>query len=80
MSLANTILNTFEVFVSKVLFDSYINQDSIVSVNNMLRKYNKMEEENKRKCFRYKMERSLKYLCRKFVRKILQTKILVLGN
>ena len=55
MLLANTKVNTFEVFVSKVIFDSYINQDNIVSVNNMLKEYNKMEEENKIKCFRYKI-------------------------
>ena len=31
--------------ISKVLIDSHINHDEFVSVNNALRKYNKMKEE-----------------------------------
>ena len=37
-------LNTIEVFISKVLIDSYINHDEFVSVNNVLREYNQTNE------------------------------------
>ena len=47
MLLAKTELNTIDVLILKILSDSYINHDEIVSVNNALRKYNKMNEEVK---------------------------------
>ena len=47
MLLAKTELNTIDVLILKILSDSYINHDEIVSVNNTLRKYNKMNEEVK---------------------------------
>ena len=34
-----------EVLISKALIDSYITHDELVSVNNVLRKYNEMKEE-----------------------------------
>ena len=40
-------LNTIEVLISKALIDSYINQDKLVSVNNILIEYNEMKEEIK---------------------------------
>ena len=40
-------LNTTEVLISKNLIDSYINYDECVSVNNVLREYNKIKEEIK---------------------------------
>ena len=42
-------LNIIEVSISKALIDSYISYDEFVSVNNVLRQYNQMEEE-KYKC------------------------------
>ena len=47
MLLAKTKLNTTEVFISKTLIDSYANHHEFVTVNNMLREYNKMKEEIK---------------------------------
>ena len=40
-------LSTTEVLISKNLIDSYINYDEFVSVNNVLREYNKIKEEIK---------------------------------
>ena len=40
-------LNTVEILISKTLIDSYISHDEFGSVNNMLRKYNKIKEKNK---------------------------------
>ena len=40
-------LNTTEVLISKNLIDSYINYDEFVSVNNVLKEYNKIKEEIK---------------------------------
>ena len=45
MLLGQTKLDTIEVLISKALMDSYINYDEFVSVNNVLREYNKMKEE-----------------------------------
>ena len=45
--LGQTKLDTIEVLISKALMDSYINYDEFVSVNNVLREYNKMKEEFK---------------------------------
>ena len=47
MLLGQTKLDTIEVLISKALMDSYINYDEFVSVNNVLREYNKMKEEFK---------------------------------
>ena len=47
MLLAKTKSNTIEVLISKALSDSYINQDKLVSVSNVLREYNEMNEEIK---------------------------------
>ena len=43
--LGKDTLNTIEVLISKTLIDSYISQDELVSVNNVLTEYNKMKEE-----------------------------------
>ena len=43
-----TKLNTIEVVISKALIESHINHDEIVSVNNVLREYNEINEENKK--------------------------------
>ena len=40
-------LNTIEILISKVLIDWYISHDKFVSVNNVLREYNKMKDEIK---------------------------------
>ena len=40
-------LNTIEVLILKALIDSYISQDKLVSINNILVEYNKMKEEIK---------------------------------
>ena len=45
--LGKTKLDIIEVLISKALIDSFINHDKFVSVNNVLRKYNKMKEEIK---------------------------------
>ena len=41
-------LNTIEVLISKALIDLYISHDEFVSVKNVLREYNEMEEEIKK--------------------------------
>ena len=46
MLLGKDKLNTIEVLNSKVLIDSYISHDEVVSVN-VLRQYNEMKEEIK---------------------------------
>ena len=40
-------LNTIEVLISKSLIDLYISHEEIVSVNNVLREYNKIKKEIK---------------------------------
>ena len=40
-------LNSIEVLISKALIDSYISHDKFVSVNSLLREYNRIEEEIK---------------------------------
>ena len=40
-------LNTIEILISKVLFDSYVGQDKFVSANNVLREYNEIKKETK---------------------------------
>ena len=42
-----TKLDTIEVLISKALVDSCISHDDSVSVNNVLREYNEVEEEVK---------------------------------
>ena len=44
MFLAKTKLNTIELLISEAFIDSCIYHDELVSVNNVLRKYNKMKE------------------------------------
>ena len=41
--LAKTNLNTTKVLIAKALIDSYISHDEFVSLNNVLREYNKMK-------------------------------------
>ena len=72
------MLNTIEVLISKALIDSYISHYEFVSVNNVLRKYNKMKEEIKNP------EISVEYIIQKqwkriasVVKNILQMKIQV---
>ena len=45
--LAKTKLNTIEITVSRALFDLFISLDKFVSVSNLLREYNDMNEEIK---------------------------------
>ena len=45
--LANTKLKSIEVLISKVLFDSVISYDEFVLINNVLKGYDKMNEEIK---------------------------------
>ena len=45
--LGNVKLNTIKALISKALINSYISHDKFVSVNNVLREYNKMEDEVK---------------------------------
>ena len=45
--LGKTKLDNIEVPITKSLIDSYFSHDEFVSVNNVLRKYNEMEEEIK---------------------------------
>ena len=45
MLLGKDKLNTIKGLNSKALIDSYISHDEFVSVNNLLREYNKMKEE-----------------------------------
>ena len=40
-------LNTIEVLISKSLIDLYISHEEFVSVNNVLREYNKIKKEIK---------------------------------
>ena len=76
--LGKDTLNTIEVLISKALIDSYISHYEFVSVNNVLRKYNKMKEEIKNP------EVSVEYIIQKqwkriasVVKNILQMKIQV---
>ena len=78
MLLGKDTLNTIEVLISKALIDSYISHYEFVSVNNVLRKYNKMKEEIKNP------EISVEYIIQKqwkriasVVKNILQMKIQV---
>ena len=41
------LASTIEVYISEALRKPYINHDEFVSVNNVLKKYNKMKEEIK---------------------------------
>ena len=41
-------LNTIEFLISKSLTDSYISHDELLSINNVLREYNDMNEEIKK--------------------------------
>ena len=43
--LAKTKLDTIEVLISKSLIDLYISHDEFVLVNNVLREYNELKEE-----------------------------------
>ena len=43
-----TKLNTIEVVISKALIESHFSHDEFVSVNNVLREYNEINEENKK--------------------------------
>ena len=45
--LATSKLNSIEALVSRVLTDSFISQDDFVLINDVLKEYNKMEEEIK---------------------------------
>ena len=45
--LVKTKLNTIEVLISRTLIDSYISHDEFVSVNNVSKEYNDMEQEIK---------------------------------
>ena len=40
-------LSTIEILISKTLINSYVSHDEFVSVNKVLREYNKMKEEIK---------------------------------
>ena len=78
MLLGKDTLNTIEVLISKALIDSYISHYEFVSVNNVLRKCNKMKEEIKNP------EISVEYIIQKqwkliasVVKNILQMKIQV---
>ena len=53
--LAKIKLNTIKVLIPKALIDSYMTKDDFVSVNNVLRKYNEIKEENQ------KSESAVKY-------------------
>ena len=39
--------NTIKILISKALIDSIINHDELILVNNMLREYDEIGEENK---------------------------------
>ena len=45
--LAKSKLNRIEVLISKTLIDSVISHDKFISINNVVKKYNKMKEEIK---------------------------------
>ena len=45
MLLGKDKLSTFEVLISKALFNSYTSHDQLVSINNVLREYYEMKEE-----------------------------------
>ena len=47
MLLAKAKLYTIEFLVSNALIDSYINHNEVVSINNVLREYNKTKREIK---------------------------------
>ena len=47
MLLAKNKLSLIEVLIAKVLINLYINYEELISVNNVLREYNKMNEEIK---------------------------------
>ena len=75
MLLGQTKLDTIEVLISKALMDSYINYDEFVSVNNVLREYNKMKEEfkNRENTVEYTIWKQWKCIVQ-VLRKILQIK------
>ena len=47
MLLGKDKLNIIEFLISKTLIDLYITHDEFVSVNNILREYNRIKEEMK---------------------------------
>ena len=47
--LAKSKLNSIEILVSKALIDSNITLDQFVSINNVLKEYDDMKEEEKKK-------------------------------
>ena len=47
MLLGKDKLNAIEVLISQTLIDLYISHDGFVSVNNVLREYNKVKEQIK---------------------------------
>ena len=55
MLLGKTKLDTNEVLISKALINSYISHNKLVSVNNVLRGYNKSKEgiKNPEKAWEY---------------------------
>ena len=55
MLLGKTTLDTNEVLISKALINSYISHNKLVSVNNVLREYNKSKEgiKNPEKAWEY---------------------------
>ena len=43
--LGKTKLHTIEILISKALINSYFSHDEFVSVNNVLKEYNKIKQE-----------------------------------
>ena len=72
MVLTKTKLNTIEVLISKSLIDSHIGLDEFVSVNNVLREYNKVKEEiknyeNTKECTMQKQWKNIVLVTRKIL-------------
>ena len=55
------VLNSIEVLTSKSLIDSFFNHEEFVSVNNVLREFNKMNKEIKNP--KNAMEKQWNILC-----------------
>ena len=44
MLLGKAKFDTIKILISKALMDLYLNQDEVISINNVLREYNEMKE------------------------------------
>ena len=88
--LGNDKLNSIEVLILKALIDWYISYEEFVSINNVLREYYEMKEQNKKSwnfCGMYYIKTMYCVCCKKYtanknsvVRKTKQIMLMLLSN